>query len=216
MSSNNSTPNNEWVRLNVGGKVFETTKDTLSTHPESFLARLTLGNIPSEKDESGAFRIDRSYEHFDTILNYFRSGVVNLDRNEKAMKDLLCEADFYNIQPLVDEIQKAMRPVTSRSEIVIVSSKPGSEIIDGQNVSYIGCLIMSENRKDYQVLQALRQKIEIKTKGTTHYIISPNYYDTAFNIELTLRNFGFVKEEICVGELYDHSTSVKFVRTICQ
>ncbi|KAI1702977.1 BTB/POZ domain-containing protein [Ditylenchus destructor] len=107
MSGNNSTPKDDWVRLNVGGKVFQTTKDTLSRYPDSFLARLVNGGLSSDKDESGAYLIDADPEHFRTILNYLRRGSVTLDGTMK-LEDLLREADFYNIEPLVIEIREAM------------------------------------------------------------------------------------------------------------
>ncbi|KAI1694217.1 BTB/POZ domain-containing protein [Ditylenchus destructor] len=225
MSGNNATPDSEWIRLNVGGKVFQTTKSTLSIHPESFLARLANGNIPSEKDESGAFLIDRNYEHFGSILNFFRSGVVNLDRNEKAVRDLLCEADFYNVQSLVNEIHKAMGAVTNRTEMVIVLGCCDEQRSIGQEiVRCIAYIQMSEKSEDYEVLQALRQKVGIKTDNSNglHFIIDHNdeliNLDTWMNIELTLRNFGFVKEEISEGEAFHilYKTNQKFVRTIRQ
>ncbi|KAI1696492.1 BTB/POZ domain-containing protein [Ditylenchus destructor] len=49
MSGKNTTRSSRWVRLNVGGKVFQTTTDTLSRYPESFLARLINGDLLSDK-----------------------------------------------------------------------------------------------------------------------------------------------------------------------
>ncbi|KAI1702973.1 BTB/POZ domain-containing protein [Ditylenchus destructor] len=113
MSGNNSTPNSDWIRLNVGGKVFQTTKDTLSRYPDTFLARLVNGDLPSAKDESGAYLIDADPEHFRTILNYLRRGSVTLDASKVILGDLLREADFFNIQPLVDEIRKQISDASS-------------------------------------------------------------------------------------------------------
>ncbi|KAI1710742.1 BTB/POZ domain-containing protein [Ditylenchus destructor] len=211
MSETNSATNSEWIRLNVGGKIFQTTKDTLSRHPDTFLARLANGDLPSDKDDTGAILIDRSYEHFDTILNFFRSGVVNLDRNEKAMKELLSEADFYNIQPLVDQIRKAMGTGPNRAEMVIVSKLKPSE-------AGLGYLLMSEKRDDYEVLQALRQKFEIS--DTSDCYIIKRIFDcqnhlALMYIELILRSFGFVKEEISREEGWD-TGSWKFVRIVRQ
>ncbi|KAI1710368.1 BTB/POZ domain-containing protein [Ditylenchus destructor] len=108
MSNTNTTTGSDWVRLNVGGKVFQTTKDTLSRYPDTFLARLINGGLPSEKDESGADLIDADPEHFRTILNYLRRASVKLDGSKMNLEDLLREADFYNIHPLVNEIRRAM------------------------------------------------------------------------------------------------------------
>ncbi|KAI1702974.1 BTB/POZ domain-containing protein [Ditylenchus destructor] len=108
MSGNNSAPNDDWVRLNVGGKMFQTTKDTLSRYPDTFLARMVNGGLSSAKDESGAYLIDADPEHFRTILNYLRRGSIKLDSSKMNLEDLLREADFFNIEPLVIEIHDAM------------------------------------------------------------------------------------------------------------
>ncbi|KAI1693043.1 BTB/POZ domain-containing protein [Ditylenchus destructor] len=103
MSGNNSTPNNsDWVRLNVGGKVFQTSKDTLSRYPESFLAYLANGVLPSDKDETGAFLIDRDPHHFRVILNYLRNGELVMDRNEIAVKaKVMIRMFVFNPKPLL-------------------------------------------------------------------------------------------------------------------
>ncbi|KAI1707663.1 BTB/POZ domain-containing protein [Ditylenchus destructor] len=237
MTGNNSAPNNDWVRLNVGGKVFQTTKDTLSRYPESFLAGLVNSGVPSEKDETGAFLIDRDPEHFRIVLNYLRNGVLHMERNEIA-KELLCEADFYGLHALVDEINRSvpepMRTVTKRTEMVIVSRNSSGVYFGQEYVSTIGYLQMSENHEDYEVLQVLRQKIEIKTHASNgrHYITLSDANtatfrtvdDTLMDIELILRNFGFVQEfnDNMYGEVRPEgykdeitsTQSMKFIRTV--
>ncbi|KAI1707656.1 BTB/POZ domain-containing protein [Ditylenchus destructor] len=208
-----STANNsDWVRLNVGGKLFQTTKSTLSTHPESFLARLANGNIPSEKDDTGAFLIDRNFEQFGTILNYFRSGVVNLDRNEKAMKDLLCEADFYNVQLLVDKINKATETVIDRTEVVSMSVK--YEKFDRTETT----IFFSETQEDYEVFQALRDRIPgFRLINNGQYKTDWLAVEGPVGIETVLRSFGFVQES-CNENYYKCDTYIvkcwKFVRPI--
>merc|ERR1712002_1249185 len=56
----------EWVRLNVGGTLFMTTKTTLCKDPKSFLCRICQDetDLGSEKDETGAFLIDRDPKYF--------------------------------------------------------------------------------------------------------------------------------------------------------
>jgi len=104
-SANNGNPGElrkEWVRLNVGGRVFTTSRATLTKDPQSFLARIALEDteLGSDKDESGAFLIDRDPQYFSPILNFLRHGKVHLDRNvmEEA---ILEEAEFYNVADMV-------------------------------------------------------------------------------------------------------------------
>lgn len=96
------TGRKEWVRLNVGGTVFMTTKTTLCKDTKSFLARLIEedSDLVSEQDESGAFLIDRDPQYFGPVLNYLRHGKVVLDKNVSE-EGVLEEAEFYNITELI-------------------------------------------------------------------------------------------------------------------
>ncbi|XP_069592957.1 BTB/POZ domain-containing protein KCTD17 isoform X2 [Ranitomeya imitator] len=91
----------KWVRLNVGGTVFLTTKQTLCQEPNSFLCRLCQeSQLLSETDETGAFLIDRDPSYFDAILRYLRYGKLVIDKNI-SIEGVLEEAEFYNIASLV-------------------------------------------------------------------------------------------------------------------
>ncbi|KPP61309.1 hypothetical protein Z043_120609, partial [Scleropages formosus] len=65
----------KWVRLNVGGTVFLTTRQTLLKEQTSFLYRLCQQqDLHSDTDETGAYVIDRDPTYFGPILNYLRHG----------------------------------------------------------------------------------------------------------------------------------------------
>jgi len=92
----------EWVRLNVGGTMFLTTKTTLCKDPKSFLYRICQedSDLNSEKDETGAYLIDRDPAYFVPVLNYLRHGKLVLDKN-MLEEGALEEAEFYNITDLI-------------------------------------------------------------------------------------------------------------------
>lgn len=73
----------DWVRLNVGGRVFDVSKTTLlNSEPNSLLARMfdPESNIkPSCVDLSGAYLIDREPKYFAPLLNYLRTGRLIID-----------------------------------------------------------------------------------------------------------------------------------------
>ncbi|XP_023246823.1 BTB/POZ domain-containing protein KCTD5 isoform X2 [Copidosoma floridanum] len=107
---NNHLPqrhNKQWVRLNVGGTYFLTAKTTLMQDPNSFLYRLCQedSDLISDRDETGAYLIDRDPTYFSPILNYLRHGklVINKDLEEEGVLE---EAEFYNIIELIRLIKE--------------------------------------------------------------------------------------------------------------
>ncbi|XP_058529142.1 BTB/POZ domain-containing protein KCTD17 isoform X1 [Ochotona princeps] len=98
----------KWVRLNVGGTVFLTTRQTLCREQKSFLSRLCQGDeLQSDRDETGAYLIDRDPTYFGPILNFLRHGKLVLDK-DMAEEGVLEEAEFYNIGPLIRIIKDRM------------------------------------------------------------------------------------------------------------
>ncbi|XP_036416351.1 BTB/POZ domain-containing protein KCTD5 isoform X2 [Colossoma macropomum] len=98
--------NGKWVRLNVGGTVFLTTRQTLLKEQTSFLYRLCQQqDLQSDTDETGAYVIDRDPTYFGPILNYLRHGKLVYNK-ELAEEGVLEEAEFYNITPLIKLIKE--------------------------------------------------------------------------------------------------------------
>ncbi|KAH3732107.1 hypothetical protein Pelo_17060 [Pelomyxa schiedti] len=94
------------VKLNVGGRVFTTTRTTLSmpSHcggggecSSSFFTVLLSGKFSSTLDETGAFFIDRNGDLFAPILDFMRTGLLFVPPtlNPDAVYN---EAEYYQIQ----------------------------------------------------------------------------------------------------------------------
>ncbi|KAM1276489.1 hypothetical protein ACFX13_029698 [Malus domestica] len=92
------------VHLNVGGKKFSTTVDTLTQRqPDSMLAAMFSGRHTLRQDKKGYVFIDRDGEHFRHILNWLRDGEIpKLEASQYA--ELVKEARYYQLLGLVDGI----------------------------------------------------------------------------------------------------------------
>ncbi|CAG5130328.1 unnamed protein product [Candidula unifasciata] len=97
----------EWVRLNVGGTTFLTTRTTLSRDQKSFLYRLVqeASDLNTDKDTDGAFLIDRDPTYFGPVLNFLRHGKLVMNK-DLAEEGVLEEAEFYNIPDLIKAVKE--------------------------------------------------------------------------------------------------------------
>nr|GFA17120.1 FH protein interacting protein FIP2 isoform X1 [Tanacetum cinerariifolium] len=102
MAMYNSDESSSIVRLNIGGKKFCTTVDTLTQRePDSLLAAMFSGCHPVCKDSEGSVFLDRDGKLFQYILNWLRNGVVpNL--SDLKCSELLLVAEYYELLGLVD------------------------------------------------------------------------------------------------------------------
>ncbi|PWA44977.1 BTB/POZ fold [Artemisia annua] len=97
------------VRLNIGGKKFCTTVDTLTQRePHSMLAAMFSGRHTVCKDsDKGYVFLDRDGKHFRHILNWLRDGVVpNL--SDVECSELVREAEYYQLLGLVDGVTEVL------------------------------------------------------------------------------------------------------------
>jgi len=92
------------ITLNVGGHHFTTSVQTLTNDSNSMLAAMFSGRFELEPCEDGAFFIDRDGTYFRYILNYLRTGKLTLPKDATFLKELQEEAEFYQIQGIIDEL----------------------------------------------------------------------------------------------------------------
>lgn len=85
------------VKLNVGGSKFETTLSTLTRYPDSMLGAMFSGRHEVPPDDEGYVFIDRDGTHFRAILNFLRTGFVDLPRSEQAANELKRELEYYQL-----------------------------------------------------------------------------------------------------------------------
>ena len=71
----------------------------------SMLHAMFSSRFDTKPGEDGSYFIDRDGTHFRYILNYLRSGQLVLPEDKIVRKELLNEAEFYQVQGIIDELK---------------------------------------------------------------------------------------------------------------
>lgn len=89
----------DWrVILNVGGRRFETYASTFAKHPTTLLATIFLerNRCMLKPDDRGEYFFDRNGDAFGAILDWYRSGVLDIPPNI-SRRVLKKELDFFGV-----------------------------------------------------------------------------------------------------------------------
>lgn len=112
------------VTLNVGGHLYTTSLSTLQRYPDSMLGAMFRGDFPTTRDSQGNYFIDRDGTLFRYILNFLRTSELTLPMDFTETDLLRKEADFYQIEPLIQCLNdpKPLYPPDIFEEVVELSS----------------------------------------------------------------------------------------------
>ncbi|XP_060927259.1 BTB/POZ domain-containing protein KCTD9a isoform X1 [Limanda limanda] len=139
----------DWLTLNIGGRLFTTTRSTLvSKEPESMLAHMfgekdVWGN---KQDEHGAYLIDRSPEYFEPILNYLRHGQLIINEGIN-IRGVLEEARFFGIEQLAEQLEAAIKnsqppedhsPISRKELVRFLLATPTKSELRCQGLNFSG------------------------------------------------------------------------------
>ncbi|KTF86972.1 hypothetical protein cypCar_00030203 [Cyprinus carpio] len=125
------------IHLNVGGKRFSTSRQTLTWVPDSFFSSLLSGRISTLKDETGAIFIDRDPSLFAPILNFLRT--KELHPRSIDVHLLMHEAEFYGITPLVRKLQLCDELDRSSCGNVLFNGYLPPPVLLGASLVYSSC-----------------------------------------------------------------------------
>jgi len=103
------TSKKEWLKLNVGGRIFETTRATLTSHPSSSLAKMfePRSALPPTLMEDGVYQVDACPRAFAVILNWLRYRQLML--GNIGAEEVVPVADFFHVTDLSDALGDHLR-----------------------------------------------------------------------------------------------------------
>lgn len=103
------TSKKEWLKLNVGGQIFETTRATLTSHPSSSLAKMFQPEsaLPPTMMEDSVYQVDACPRAFAVILNWLRYRQLML--GGIGAEEVVPVADFFHLTDLSEALEKHLR-----------------------------------------------------------------------------------------------------------
>jgi hypothetical protein len=100
------------ISLDVGGTLFKTTQGTLAGHSSYFRRMFSSGASWAETDGGDVLFLDRDPDAFRNLLTYMRNGNLQsmLPRDDPTLcARILLEAEFFGIDPLLQEVKATAR-----------------------------------------------------------------------------------------------------------
>ena len=132
------------IKLNVGGKLFATTYDTLESEA-SMLSALVKNAHPAQLID-GALFIDRDYTVFHFILNFLRGSTVLPKKHSVEFKLLLEESQYYGVERLHRCLYHMTQPNFKKNSLVFVRGIKCT-VIESDDYGYI----VSKNKKRFRI-----------------------------------------------------------------
>lgn len=152
--------NKPLINLNIGGKIFSTKLSTLLSCKETIFYKTLSKMIDEGTKIPDEIFYDRSYTHFELILNYLRTNTFNLNHYDRFEKeDIREEIQFYGLD-----------------EVLQITKREDFEIEWDQTLSKSG--VFTINSSDKKII-----KIHSNT-CYTHFVTNKLWKDEDFQIEL--------------------------------
>jgi hypothetical protein len=83
------------MRLDIGGRIFSTTKETLMSIENTYFYALVVNSDKFKALDDGTFFVERNSLVFDRILDYLRTGKLEtLELSQYEMKMLIDDLDY--------------------------------------------------------------------------------------------------------------------------
>ncbi|CAB9509719.1 SH3KBP1-binding protein 1 [Seminavis robusta] len=170
------------VQLNVGGRVFATTRETLLQSGSPFFERLLEEDTAvivrgSQRDAHNRIFIDRSPTLFGFVLDYLRTHNVLAPSTKREKLALIQEASYYQLDGLV-----------SRLRLYGEGYDPGCLSYEDQAMRDQAAAIRDSFQKEdpFAVEKANQLLVDLFDQKTKRLAISPNYDQLCSSSDATI------------------------------
>ncbi|KDP25416.1 hypothetical protein JCGZ_20572 [Jatropha curcas] len=208
------SPQSDVVTIDVGGQIFQTTRQTLAlAGSKSLFSQL------AESTQLGPRFIDRDPELFAILLSLLRTG--NLPSKAKAfdLQDLIAESKFYNIESLlVNSLSNPSQFDAFNLEKSMTLPLNGRDFASTMATTPFGTLHVAHGSKITSFDWALRRKSTILTQFTaidSLLAISPNLAAagaTDFSgMQILDLEKGYVRDTLCWENATRSSSTVQAI-----
>ena len=139
-ASSPSSSSSPIVSLNVGGKLYQTLRSTISKYPDSLLNLILSSKVPAEIDANGAYFIDRDPSYFDIIIDYYIRNKINYDITKgKSPKRIIEELHYFGFLNIKEEdlVPGAPKIVVSAEKVYSYRNRYDSRRYDHNLYTYL-------------------------------------------------------------------------------
>jgi len=109
---------NDWIKLSVGGRPYETTRRTLVACPDSLLANM-FSLEPSRPADAVSpdevFKIDADPDVFGILLNWLRREKLMMIEGI-SLENVAVEAEFFGLIELKDAVEERKKKIKEEEE----------------------------------------------------------------------------------------------------
>lgn len=195
-----------YIKLNVGGYLFQTTLSTL-TCGDTMLSAMFSGRLEVIKDKEGYFMIDRDGKYFNYILNYLRDNNVILPSDTFTVRNIRNEAQFYSIQNLIDMCDEIINdkydlnePIIPKCSVTVITSSAEETALINQSKKPVVKLLYNRSNNKYSYTNQsddnMLKNIELFDKLVSRF----------HGRILFLKDI--IGEDICVWSFYGHKRKI--------
>ena len=115
--------NPQYLKLNVGGRVFPTTLDTVRSFAGCKIDKMFTGKLPLVKDDKGNFFIDRNPDYFEYVLELLRDGNIAWPTDSFSKQKIQAELEYFGLTTNKSKNIFDFDPTVKSSSIEISGSK---------------------------------------------------------------------------------------------